>query len=65
MCLAFRGHHEHVNDGRCEGCNFLALVAMQAQFDPLFNELIQLPVRATKYLSQVIKNDSLIRCVST
>ena len=43
MYLAFRGHHEHVNNGICEGFNFLALVKMLAQFDPMLNELIQLP----------------------
>ena len=35
MSLALRGHREHVADGDCYGGNFLALVAMQARFDPI------------------------------
>ena len=35
MSLALRGHREYVGDGDCHGGNFLALVAMQARFDPV------------------------------
>ena len=33
MSLALPGHREHVDNGDCNGGNFLALVAMQAWFD--------------------------------
>ena len=35
MSLALPGHREHVDNGDCNGGNFLALVAMQAWFDPV------------------------------
>ena len=35
MSLALRGDRQHVGDGDCPGGNFLAGVAMQAQFDPV------------------------------
>ena len=41
MSLALRGHREHVDDGDCHGRNFLALVAMQARFDPVPQNLLQ------------------------
>ena len=49
--LALRGHRETVGDGVCDGGNFLALVALVAQYDEVLSELISLPSRATKYLS--------------
>jgi hypothetical protein len=55
--LPFRGHRETVSDGICEGGIFLSLIATQAQFDPLLQELIRLPARATKYLSPQIQNE--------
>ena len=36
------GNREHVGDGDCQGGNFLALVAMQAWFDPVLQlDLLQ------------------------
>lgn len=41
----------------CEGGNFLALVAMQAQFDPLLQQLVRIPAKSTKFLSPQILNE--------
>ena len=41
MNLALRGNRELVGDGDCHGGNFLALVAMQARFDPVLQDLLQ------------------------
>ncbi len=38
MSLALRGHRKHVDRGDCHGDNFLALVAMQARFDPVLQQ---------------------------
>ena len=38
MSLTLRGNREHVGDGDCQGGNFLALVAMQAWFDPVLQQ---------------------------
>ena len=38
MSLVLRGHREHVDHGDCHGDNFLALVAMQARFDPVLQQ---------------------------
>ena len=37
--------------------NFLAIVALVAQYDEVLSELISLPSRATKYLSATIQNE--------
>lgn len=63
MSLAFRGHREHVGDGSCYGGNFLALVSMQASFDPILQDLLRTPARTAKYLSAVIQNE-LIQLIS-
>ena len=63
MSLAFRGHRKSIGDKSCYGGNFLALVAMQARFDPVLEELLQTPARKTKYLSPKIQNE-LIQVVS-
>ena len=40
MSLALRGHCEHtVGDGDCYGGNFIALVAMQARFDLVLQDV--------------------------
>ena len=57
MSLALRGHREYVGDGDCHGGNFLALVAMQARFDPVLQDLLQTPARTAKYLSATIQNE--------
>ena len=57
MSLALRGHREHVGDGDCYEGNFLALVAMQARFDPVLQDLLQTPARTAKYLSAMIQNE--------
>ena len=41
MNLAFRGRHESVSDDSCYGGNFLALVAMQARFDSVLQDLLK------------------------
>ena len=41
MSLTLRGNREHVGDGDCHGSNFLALLAMQARFDPVLQDLLQ------------------------
>ena len=41
MSLALRGNREHVGNGDCHGGNFLALVAMQARFEPILQDLLQ------------------------
>ena len=48
LCLAFRGHREMAYDGICTGGNFLDLVSMQAEFDPVLKELINRPKGKTK-----------------
>ena len=57
LCLAFRGHNEIANDGICICGNFLGLVAMQAEFDPVLKQLINRPKGDTKYLSPAIQNE--------
>ena len=61
--LAFRCHRESIGDESCYGGNFLGLVAMQARFDHVLKELIQIPARHTKYLSPKIQNE-LIQVIS-
>ena len=39
MRLAWRWHREHVDNADCHGGNFLAVVAMQAQFDPVLRRI--------------------------
>ena len=62
--MALRGHRETVGEGVCDGGNFLALIALVAQYDEVLSELISLPSRATKYLSAAIQNE-LITLVGT
>ncbi len=49
--LVLRGRREHVDHGDCHGGNFFALVAMQAWFDPVLQDLLQTPARTAKYLN--------------
>ena len=39
MGMALRGHREHVGNGDCYGGNFLVLVAMEARFDTILQDL--------------------------
>ena len=57
LCLEFRGHNEIAYDGICMGGNFLGLVAMQAEFDPVLKQLFIRPKGPTKYLSPAIQNE--------
>ena len=58
LCLPYRGHHETVGNGKCEGGNFLGLIKMQIDLgDPFLKELIDKPEGATKYLSPTIQNE--------
>ena len=59
--LALRGHREHVGNGDCHGGNFLALVAMQAWFDPVLQDLLQTPARTAKCLNATIQT---VNCLS-
>ena len=55
--LALRGHRETAYEGVCEGGNFLGIVALMAQYDPILKEVISLPKNATKYLSKNIQEE--------
>ncbi len=48
MSLVLHGHCEHVDHGDCHGGNFLALVAVQAQFDPVLQDLLQTTARTAE-----------------
>ena len=52
-----RGHREHVGNGS----NFLARVAMQAQFDPVMQDLLQTPAQTATYLNATIQTE---KCLS-
>ena len=60
MSLAFRGQRECVGNDSCYGGNFLALVAMQARFDAILQDLLSTPSRTTKYLSPQIQNELIL-----
>ena len=62
--LALRGHRETVHGGICEGGNFLGIVALVAQYDEVLSEVISLPQRATKYLSNTIQKE-IIELISS
>ena len=55
--LALRGHREKVGEGVGEDGNFLGLVALVAQYDEVLSEVISLPYRATKYMSNIIQEE--------
>ena len=58
LCLPYRGHHEMVGNGQCEGGNFLGLIKMQIDLgDSFIKELVEKPAGATKYLSPSIQNE--------
>ena len=65
LCLAFREHREYVRDGECVGGNFLGLVAMQAKFDPVLQNLLNFLVCATKYLSAKVQNEIILLLSNT
>ena len=54
-CLAFRGHTEHIDD--TYNGNFLSVVKMLAEFDPIMHELLNRPNGTVKYLSPKIQNE--------
>ena len=60
MNLTFREHRECVENDSCYGGNFLALVAMQARFDSILQDLLSAPLRATKYLSPQMQNELIL-----
>ena len=60
MCslnLALRGHRETSHNGVCEGGNYLAIVALMAQYDEVLAEVFSLPSRAVKYLGHGIQEE--------
>jgi len=58
--LALRGHAEQVGDGVAKGGNFLALVALMAEYDEVISEITSLPKNATKFMSPTIQNELII-----
>ena len=67
MCslnLAVRGHRETSHNGVCEGGNFLAIVALMAQYDEVLAEVFSLLPRAVKYLNHGIQEE-LISLIGT
>ena len=59
MSLALRGHRGHVGNGNCQGDNFLALVSMQAQSDPVLQDLLETPARTAKCTTRLSKPKSV------
>ena len=55
MSLALRGHREYMGNGNRHGGNFLALVAMQARFDPVLQDLNS--ARTARYLNATIQTE--------
>ncbi|XP_068127278.1 zinc finger MYM-type protein 1-like [Hyperolius riggenbachi] len=53
--IAFRGHREKL--GKLNSGNFLAIIELLAEYDPLLKQLLQLPQGTTKYLSPTIQNE--------
>ena len=43
MDIGLRGHREKIRDGKCEGGNFLAMIKLLSQYDPLLKEIINSP----------------------
>ena len=64
MRLALRRHREHVGSGDCHGGNCLAVVAMQARFDPVLQDLLQTPARTAKCLNATIQTENCLSQVS-
>lgn len=60
--IAFRGHTEHIDD--TYNGNFLSMVKLLAEFDPIMHELLQRPNGTVKYLSSKIQNE-LIETLDT
>ena len=60
MNLALRGHREHMGNGNRHDGNFLALVAMQARFDPVLQDLLQTPARTAGYLIATILTEKCL-----
>uniref|UniRef100_A0A8C5QMR9 Zinc finger MYM-type protein 1 n=2 Tax=Leptobrachium leishanense TaxID=445787 RepID=A0A8C5QMR9_9ANUR len=52
--LAFRGHRERL--GEVNNGNFLSIIELLAEYDPILKELLQLPKGTLKYLSPQIQN---------
>ena len=55
MSLALRGHREYVGNGGRHAGYFLALVAMQARFHPVLQDLLETPAQTAKYLNTTIQ----------
>ena len=62
MSMALRGHRGHVGNGDRHGSNFHALVAMQAQFDPVLQDLP--PAGTARYLNATIQTEKCLSQVS-
>ena len=60
--LAFRGHREHL--GNVNSRNFLSVIELLAEYDPMLKELIERPGGTTKYLSPKVQNE-VIEIIST
>ena len=59
MNIGLRGHREKIGDGQCEGGNFLAMIKLLSQYDPLLKEIINSPKNSQRYLSPTIQNELL------
>ncbi|KAG8540294.1 hypothetical protein GDO81_019541 [Engystomops pustulosus] len=53
--LPFRGHRENL--GEINNGNFLSIIQLLADYDPVLHELIEMPQRSIKYLSPKIQNE--------
>lgn len=53
--MAFRGHREKI--GEVNSGNFLAIIELLAEYDPILKQLLQLPQGKVKYLSPKIQNE--------
>ncbi|XP_053156183.1 zinc finger MYM-type protein 1-like [Hemicordylus capensis] len=54
--LAFRGHREDVSSGGNRG-NFLSIITIIAKYDPVLQQLLNIPERHIKYLSPAVQNE--------
>lgn len=53
--LAFRGYREKI--GEVNSGNFLAIIELLTEYDPILKQLLQLPQGKVKYLSPQIQNE--------
>ncbi|XP_044134789.1 zinc finger MYM-type protein 1-like [Bufo gargarizans] len=53
--LSFRGHREKL--GEVNNGNFLSIIELLAEYDPVLKQLLQLPQKSVRYLSPRIQNE--------